>query len=91
MISPQGIEICKKWIDAGHIQPRKTINKSMSSYGMKEFVERWSGEYVTNEEFIRAMVDKGYRAEKSGASPNYLFNWSYTKGNDWYSVQKREQ
>lgn len=83
------VELCKKWIDAGYIQPRKTINKTVSSYGFKHFVEYWAGEYITNEEFVQAMIEKGYRAQPSSeGSPNFLFNWAYGKGHDWYSMHK---
>ena len=88
-MSVQGVEICKRWIDAGYIKPRKTINKSLSSYSFKHFVEYWAGEYISNEEFIQAMIDKGYIAKQIDVDcPNYFFNWAYANGHDWYSTHK---
>lgn len=84
-----GIEICRKWLDAGYIEPRKTFNKSMSSYSFKHFVEYWAGQYITNEDFIQAVIEKGYKVEPiEEGHPNYLFNWAFCKGHDWYSVHK---
>ena len=90
-VSNEGIELCKKWIDSGFIRPRKTINKRCSSYSFKHFVEYWAGEYISNEEFVQAMIDKGYKARKSKDGETYYFNWAYEKGHDWYTVHKSIQ
>lgn len=85
-----GVDLCVEWIKAGYIEQRPTINKNMSSYGMKSLVETWSEQYVTNDEFIQAMLNCGYRAQQtSRGSPNFFFNWKYCKGHDWYSVQNK--
>jgi len=90
MKSQNGIDTCTEWIKAGYIEPRATLNKKMSSYGMKALVEAWAMKYVTNEEFIQAMLNCGYRAQQTSRdSPNFFFNWKYAQGHDWYSVQNK--
>jgi hypothetical protein len=89
-MSSNGIEVCKEWINAGYIEPRSTLNKKINSYGIKHMVEAWAEKYVTNEDFIKAMVDCGYRAQQtSRGSPNFYFNWKYKGAHDWYSVQNK--
>src|SRR5687767_4703646 len=52
---------CADWIRA-NVTPRKTINRSRSSYGLKHDVERASGRaYVTNGAFIAAAIGLGFK------------------------------
>jgi hypothetical protein len=54
-VDPEHFEICCAWL------ARKTLIQSIntkigSSYGLKHRVEEWSGCYVTNGEFIAAVI-----------------------------------
>ena len=76
-----GYEAAKKWIDLGFLKKRKTINTEMSSYGLKHVAEEYMGIYIKNEEFIKAMIDSGYKAHQTRfmrqtKNPNCFFNIS---------------
>lgn len=80
-----GQEAAHAWVASGVIAPRKTINKTRSSYGLKHVAERAMGVYISNEELIRAMLAAGYTAHQTADmqrtnSPNYLFNFKYVRG-----------
>jgi Ca2+-binding EF-hand superfamily protein len=65
---------------------RKTINSSISSYGLKHRVEElsralekidpsYSYEYIGNKDFINAMIDAGFIARQASNNRlNYYFN-----------------
>ena len=76
------IRLVKKWLVEKEVKKRKTINKKMSSYGLKHVVERWAGEYVSNDSLIEAFRLAGFEAEKCNYnSPNFFFNISIPKEN----------
>jgi hypothetical protein len=54
--------LIKSWILA-HVRQQKSIRKGVSSYPMKGLVERELGEYITEQQFVEAMVELGYRHE----------------------------
>jgi hypothetical protein len=60
------------WIDA-HLVSRQTFNPRHSSYGLKHMAEEDIG-YITNGQFIAAMMACGYRYKVVGL--NALFNVS---------------
>lgn len=56
------------------ITPRKTINRHMTSYGLKHVAEDWLGLYIANGTFIAAAIDAGFRYVRcSPDSPNAYF------------------
>jgi hypothetical protein len=63
-----------KWVKAGNAPARKTINKTITSYGLKHFVERKMGQYICNESFVEAMLRLGYKGQRIKDSENYFFN-----------------
>jgi hypothetical protein len=50
------------WINE-NLVPRKIINKSYSSYGLRDLIERDVKQYFSNDEFKGAMLELGYRVE----------------------------
>ena len=59
--SPVEVKNAKFWINEGFARPRKTINKRISSYGLKHLAERHVGAYISNEALIKAMLESGFR------------------------------
>ena len=59
-----------------HLAKRKTINTSVSSYGMKHIVERKIRKYVANGDFIAAMIHCGFEYKTYVGDPNCFFNVS---------------
>ena len=69
-----------------HVKPRKTINTSHGSYGLKHMAEKFHGTYpdgsalgpgyVTNGAFIAAAVCAGFSVRPIPETPNALFNMS---------------
>ena len=55
---------------------RKTINKRWSSYGLKHFVEEQIESYVSNGDFIAAMIICGFEYDNYEHSLNAFFNLS---------------
>lgn len=74
--TPEGIQLCVEWLyrhDA--LDRRKTINFDRSSYGLKHVVEKDTGQYVSNGEFICAALYLGYKIKRLHKhSPNANFN-----------------
>jgi hypothetical protein len=66
--------ILRNWIKE-NLKPRKTINKTYSSYGLKDLLERDINKYFSNTEFKYAMLELGYRVEDLGAT-NWYFGIS---------------
>lgn len=60
-------ELIKAWISE-HVRQQKTIRRGVESYPMKGLVERDLGFYITEEQFVDAMKELGYRHE------HYYFN-----------------
>lgn len=71
--SSQCTKICE-WLRGK--QKRKSVNKSMSSYGLKHLVEDAIGEYVTNGQFIAAAIHSGFTYKLIPDSPNVYFGIS---------------
>jgi len=38
---PEQVELCRRWLRL-HAEPRKSVNRTVSSYGLKHFVEDWT-------------------------------------------------
>jgi hypothetical protein len=62
------------------LKPRKTTNKKQTSYGMKHAFStilrnycKNHHSYITNGEFILAMIMAGYQPIREGTSPNCYF------------------
>jgi hypothetical protein len=72
--SQEQIELCKSWI-SNNCKPRKTINRTAHSYGLKHDVERDVGKYISNGAFIRAAIELGYKYKVK--SPNALFAMTF--------------
>lgn len=64
----------KEWI-YDNLNCRKSINYKHSSYGLKHIAEKGIDEYVSNGEFIGAMIEAGYEI-KQISSLNASFNIS---------------
>ena len=77
--SPVEVKNAKFWINEGFARPRKTINKRISSYGLKHLAERQVGSYISNEALIQAMLESGFRAQQICGTPNYFFNVKLTE------------
>ena len=77
--SPVEVRNAKFWINEGFARPRKTLNKRITSYGLKHLAERQAGSYISNEALVQAMIESGFRAEKIGKTDNYYFNVKLTE------------
>jgi len=76
---PVEVKNAKFWINEGFARPRKTINKNISSYGLKHLAERQVGSYISNEALIQAMLESGFRAQQIRGTPNCFFNVKLTE------------
>ena len=80
------VEICKQWIRKW-IDPRRTINRyGYNSYDLKCLVEGFHrfetgrGTYVSNEAFIQAAIELGYKHKPSYlGSVNAIFDMSFKR------------
>lgn len=77
--SPVEVRNAKFWINEGFVRPRKSINRRISSYGLKHLAERQAGSYISNEALIQAMIESGFRAQQIRGTPNYFFNVKLTE------------
>ena len=68
------IESVKKWVSVGNASKRTTLNRKITSYGLKHIVEKDMGVYISNEALIKALVELGFTPNKIKNSPNYYFN-----------------
>lgn len=66
------VNVCLRWLDG--VERLKSINEKRSSYGLKHYVERSSGLYVTNGAFIAAAIFTGLKMQR--CEPNAFFNIS---------------
>ena len=78
------MEAAEAWVRSGIIVPRKTVNKKISSYGLKHIAEQIQGTYISNDALIKAMQDAGYKATRLQNSPNCFFNFSWTQRKKWF-------
>ena len=63
------------WVLSGHARKRKTINRRITSYGLKHVVEHAVGKYIDMDSFIEAMDELGFKKSKiRDGGPNYFFN-----------------
>lgn len=62
-----------------NIKPRVTLNAKHTSYGLKHIVERLTHNYVSNGNFIAAMILEGYKYKQYPRSLNCIFNGDYKK------------
>ena len=77
--SPVEVKNAKFWINEGFARPRKTMNKRITSYGLKHLAERQAGAYISNEALIQAMVESGFRAQQIRGTTNFYFNVKLTE------------
>ncbi len=67
--SVKGFELCCDWLS--NCQRMKAPNyKILNSFGLKEFVEKWAGQYISNGAFIAAVLSCGlpYKAYDSSVN-----------------------
>ena len=62
------------WFSDGHATKRATINKRLTSYGIKHVIERDTGVYISNDSCVAALITLGFRAQQVRGTPNYRFN-----------------
>jgi hypothetical protein len=74
-------EAVVNWVLQGNARKRKTINRKVSSYGLKHVVEKDIGQYIGNDSFIAAMDTLGFDKEQIKGTPNYFFNIHLEKNN----------
>lgn len=70
-IDKDKLEKAKEWV-AKFITPRRTVNKDVTSYGIKHMIESYIGEYISNNQGKDIMLQCGYEP----VDPNEL-NWRY--------------
>ncbi len=64
---------CKKAI-ADTLEPVEGFNRNITSFALKQFIEKQIGEEVSNGEFIAAMLASGYEYERLKCTPHCYFN-----------------
>lgn len=76
---PKCVDIAVMWIlESRDRIYRKTINLRQTSYGMKHEVERETGEYIANGDFICAAIMCGYKIRSTERiGPNVFLNMKY--------------
>jgi hypothetical protein len=68
--SVAGIIAASRWISTRWARI-KTINDRHTSYSLKHIYERVTGEYITNGQFIVAMLLAGFTAQMEGFNPHF--------------------
>jgi hypothetical protein len=68
------VDAVKAWRKQGNLFLRQSINRKITSYGLKHIAERDLGMYISNDSFIEAMQQQGFKAQRINYSPNYYFN-----------------
>ena len=58
-------DLIKSWILA-NVRQQKSIRKAISSYPMKGLVERDIGRYITEKQFVDAMIQLGFETDGQG-------------------------
>lgn len=64
---------CQKAI-ADTLEPVEGFNRNITSFALKQFIEKQLGEEVSNGEFIAAMLASGYAYERLKCTPHCYFN-----------------
>lgn len=64
------VQLCIDWLN--NQKKIKTINYSRSSYGYKHLVEKWSGQYISNEDFIEALRILGIKHKRANERNYYV-------------------
>jgi len=73
-ISKTEVEKAVEWVSQ-FAQQRKTINTQHTSYGLKHIAEKWANHYISNDSFIEAMDQCGFKKRRMRpSSPNFYFN-----------------
>lgn len=78
-ISDVEVEAVMAWVQQGMASRRKTINRRITSYGLKHVIERDMGLYISNNACIAGLKQMGFTAKPITGTPNYYFNISLTK------------
>jgi hypothetical protein len=75
------VEMAKvmEWVKQGNATQRKTLNRRITSYGIKHIVERDTGTYISNYACIEGLKQMGFTAKPITGTPNYYFNISLKK------------
>lgn len=74
-IRMDAVNLCAEWLlKHDGLDRRKTVNTASSSYGLKHVVERVTGQYIANGEFICAALALGYKIKRLKDNPNACFN-----------------
>ena len=68
------IDAVKKWVSTGSAVKRTTINRKITSYGLKHIAEKDMGAYISNDVLIKTLTELGFTPSKIRNSPNYYFN-----------------
>ncbi len=67
----QQVYLCRKWL---RLQKQtKNVNKRHSSYGYKHIVEKWAGDYISNDAFIEAVKKENIKYEQIPTSPQNIW------------------
>lgn len=56
-------EMVNKWIDVCGITKADRPNQVMNSYGLKGVVERFFGQYISNDTLVDVMVSRGFQTK----------------------------
>lgn len=64
------------------LKPQSRPNKNATSYGLKHMVERIQKKYISNGNFILAMILCGYRVYPKKEGPNVYFNVDFSLLNE---------
>ena len=62
------------WVQDGYARKRKTLNRKITSYGLKHVVEEQIGRYIGMDSFIAAMDELGFTKSAIRGTPNFFFN-----------------
>jgi len=84
----EAIEKMRAWIREW-FQPRKTMNNRFSSYALKHWIQNDKDVYLTNGEFIFAMIMEGYQYKISHASSGPHHNCFFNVDTNKYFRFKR--
>lgn len=76
---------CMEWLELFTLSNKRPYNRC-SSYRFKHIVERWCGEYISNESFIEATLNAGYKIYPIKDSPNVKIGLKFIDGNYWLRV-----
>lgn len=68
------VEKVRDWLCSGRVARMDSINRRVTSYGLKHVIEREVGMYISNESCIEGFKACGYKAQRVRGTPNYRFN-----------------